>query len=119
MRRVLRAYGLHNPEVGYCQGMNFLVGFLLEVVAEEASFWLLAALCEDINPGYYTPSMEKARSDVRALQDIIMQELPSLHTQATVVGFPLDLVLIRWLLVGFVNCFPPCTALRFFEVRVE
>ena len=31
IRRVLRAYSLHNPAVGYCQGMNFVAGFLLEV----------------------------------------------------------------------------------------
>lgn len=31
IRRLLRAYSIHNPAVGYCQGMNFVAGFLLEV----------------------------------------------------------------------------------------
>lgn len=31
MRRVLRAYSLRNLSVGYCQGMNFVVGLLLQV----------------------------------------------------------------------------------------
>lgn len=31
MRRVLRAYSLRNPSVGYCQGMNFIAGLLLQV----------------------------------------------------------------------------------------
>lgn len=31
LRRLLRAYALHNPAVGYCQGMNFIAGLLLQV----------------------------------------------------------------------------------------
>ena len=31
IRRLLRAYSVHNPAVGYCQGMNFVAGFFLEV----------------------------------------------------------------------------------------
>ena len=29
LRRVLLAFSVHNPEVGYCQSINFLAGFLL------------------------------------------------------------------------------------------
>lgn len=31
MRRILRANALRNPAVGYCQGLNFIVGLLLQV----------------------------------------------------------------------------------------
>ena len=27
--RVLNSYALYNPQVGYCQSMNFIVGILL------------------------------------------------------------------------------------------
>lgn len=29
LRRVLRAYAAYDPDVGYCQGMNFLAALLL------------------------------------------------------------------------------------------
>ena len=43
---VLTAYAVYNPEVGYCQGMNFMAGFLLIVSGsrEKESFCLLTAL---------------------------------------------------------------------------
>lgn len=50
MRNVLLAYAYHNPEVGYCQSLNFVTAFLLLVSqrSEDDSFWLLATLIEDI-----------------------------------------------------------------------
>lgn len=41
LRRVLRAYSYYDPEVGYCQGMNFIAGMFLTLMSEEEAFWLL------------------------------------------------------------------------------
>ena len=57
LKRVLFAYARHNPSVGYCQGMNFLTALLLLLMEEEAAFWCLAAIVEDILPGYFTNTM--------------------------------------------------------------
>uniref|UniRef100_A0A8C9IR29 Growth hormone regulated TBC protein 1 n=1 Tax=Piliocolobus tephrosceles TaxID=591936 RepID=A0A8C9IR29_9PRIM len=49
---VLLAYGHHNQGVGYCQGMNFIAGYLILITNnEEESFWLLDALVGRILPG--------------------------------------------------------------------
>lgn len=56
MSRILKAYSRRNPYIGYCQGLNYVVGFLLEMgFNEEQCFWLLAQLLETIIPiDYYT-----------------------------------------------------------------
>jgi hypothetical protein len=41
LRRVLRAYSYYDPEVGYCQGMNFIAGMFLTLMPEEEAFWML------------------------------------------------------------------------------
>jgi len=41
LRRVLRAYSVHDRDVGYCQGMNFIAGMFLTFMTEEQAFWLL------------------------------------------------------------------------------
>lgn len=53
LRRVLLAYSLHNPSVGYCQGLNRLAAVALLFMPEEDSFWCLVAIVETIMPKDY------------------------------------------------------------------
>ena len=59
LRRILGAYTIRNPAVGYCQSMNFIVGILMLFFEEEKVFWVLAAIVEDILPQvlYYFPDL--------------------------------------------------------------
>lgn len=55
MRRIFVAYTKRNPIVGYCQGMNFIVGRLIKFLSEEDTFWVFTQLIESILPlDYYT-----------------------------------------------------------------
>lgn len=45
MRRVLEAIAYALPEVGYCQGMNFIASTLIAVMDnEELAFWVFMRL---------------------------------------------------------------------------
>lgn len=55
-----QAFAEHNPQVGYCQSMNFIAGVLLLVVDEETSFWGLSCVVEKLLPGYFDRSMVMA-----------------------------------------------------------
>ena len=52
LRRVLLAFSVQNPKVGYCQSMNFLAATLLLALdrAEEKAFWVLVCLIDDGGP---------------------------------------------------------------------
>jgi hypothetical protein len=56
LRRVLFAYSLHDPDLGYCQSMNFVVATLLLFVEEEEAFYLLESIIKVI-PEYYVKEM--------------------------------------------------------------
>jgi len=51
---VLRAYCVRNPQVGYCQGLNYITAWLLLFMDPASAFWSLCALIERIlTPGFY------------------------------------------------------------------
>jgi len=39
MREVLQAFTLHNPDIGYCQGFNFIAAVFLLLLKTEDAFW--------------------------------------------------------------------------------
>jgi hypothetical protein len=47
---VLSAYSVFNPDVGYCQGMNFVAALMLLTASEEDVFWMLVVLVGDVLP---------------------------------------------------------------------
>jgi TBC1 domain family member 8/9 len=55
LRNVLSTFVKRNPTIGYCQGMNFIVGNLLKYLNEEESFWVFVTITENILPiDYYS-----------------------------------------------------------------
>ena len=46
LRRALRAYAMYNPDVGYTQSINFVMGFILIVNGgrDEEAFWQFIAI---------------------------------------------------------------------------
>ncbi|KAG7396463.1 TBC protein [Phytophthora boehmeriae] len=115
LRRILRAYSLRNPSVGYCQGLNFIVAFLMLIADEEVVFWLLSVFCEDLYPGYYTPTMADIQTDMLVLKHLIAEELPRLDEFTSDVGLPLELLGSQWLLCLFTTTFPSETVFRIFD----
>jgi hypothetical protein len=72
---VLKAYAIVDPEVGYCQGLSFIVGILLINLnnCEEKAFELLKFLLIDLN------LREQYKPDMIALQKHLYQFSRLLH----------------------------------------
>jgi hypothetical protein len=52
LQNVLMCYSIRNPQIGYCQSMNFIAGLYLLFLDEESAFWLLATLVISIQANY-------------------------------------------------------------------
>ena len=78
-RRVLAAYALRNPSIGYCQGLSYIVGLLVTIVNEEIAFYVLCAIIEDglLPPDYYT-TLQGAMIDRKVVEQLLRQFLPDL-----------------------------------------
>lgn len=44
MKNILKALAIVFPEVGYCQGLNFIAGVFLMYLNDEDAFWILYSL---------------------------------------------------------------------------
>ncbi len=88
LRRVLRAFSMYNPRIGYCQSLNFLAGLLLLFVeTEEQCFWLLNVITRLYLPGTHETSLEGSKVDLGVLMAALQDSMPAVWAK---VGGELD-----------------------------
>lgn len=113
---VLVAYGHHNPAVGYCQGMNFIAGYLIIITKdEEKSFWLMDALLGRILPDYYTPAMLGLKMDQEVLGELVKVKAPGVWQAMREHNVMWTLVVSRWFICLYIDVLPVETVLRIWD----
>ncbi|TMW55680.1 hypothetical protein Poli38472_010562 [Pythium oligandrum] len=116
LRRILQAYCLRNPAIGYCQSMNFLGSILLQHMEEEEAFWVLVTMVEDLLPQYHTRSMVGSRAEQRVFSELIQQKLPAVHQHMEKLGVNFEPFTLKWFLCAFLNTLPMETVLRIWDI---
>ena len=120
LERVLRAFAAANPNVGYCQGMNFVCGVLLLLMEEEAAFWALGQILRTILPDYFEirEQMRTHRVDQEVLLELAVARTPRVVRTLDDAGCPLHAVASSWFMALFANALPWETALRVWDVTL-
>jgi len=131
LRRILGAYAVRNPLVGYCQGLNFLAATFLLVFCpdvgddestadvgedESTAFWCFVALVEDILTGYFDPMMINQQVDGLVFEQLVRELLPGLAAHFDEVGLHVPTAVAGWFLVAFVNSLPAEATMRVWDV---
>ncbi|KAL6068423.1 Growth hormone-regulated TBC protein 1 [Balamuthia mandrillaris] len=117
LRRILTAYSVRNSEVGYCQGMNFIAGWLLLVFEdEEQAFDMFANVVEYKMQDYFSIGTIASLVDQYVLKDLIYWKLPKLAAHFQHIRFPLEIITTRWFMCAFTNDLPSETVMRIWDV---
>jgi len=86
MENVLIAYSKYDTQVGYVQGMNFVVGALLYHCSEEVAFWLFVPLVEDFEiRDVYLPGLPGLYRHTRIIEALISKHFTSLSAHLVIL----------------------------------
>lgn len=77
---VIKAYSLHDREVGYCQGSGFIVGLLLMQMPEEEAFAVLVQIMQQHRMrDMFKPSMSELGLCMYQLESLVQEQIPEMH----------------------------------------
>ena len=120
LQNVLTAYALRNDTVGYCQSLNYVGAMLLVALQfeEEAAFWMLAALVEQVLPDFYSRAMTGILIEQAVFASFVREMAPDVHSHFEELGVPLEMVSTQWFLCLYVNVLPVATLLRVWDAML-
>ncbi|VDN97988.1 unnamed protein product [Rodentolepis nana] len=117
IQEVLQAFTLHNPTVGYCQGMNFIVGNASLFLDKETTFWLLVLIVEHIfPPNYFNEGLIAAQADQIILRNLIDKYCLRLSEIMQNLEVDISTITFNWFIAVFINSVPVETLLRIWDV---
>nr|CCC93978.1 putative GTPase activating protein [Trypanosoma congolense IL3000] len=105
LRRILRTYVNHNPDIGYVQGMGFIAAtLLLQIGDEESTFRALVSVME--NPKYnlaklYAPGFPCMFARLYQLQKLLERHYAALFNKLVTYKIELSLFASNWYLTLF------------------
>ncbi|GLB37426.1 putative rab-GTPase-TBC domain containing protein [Lyophyllum shimeji] len=113
---VLKAYSLYDPQVGYCQGLPFVVAILLLNMPDEEAFSLLVRLMYvyDLR-GHFLPEMPKLQLRLFQFDRLIEELLPVLHVHFLRQGIKSSMFCSQWFLTMFSYRFPLPVVFRIYD----
>lgn len=126
LRRVLVAFAIYAPKIGYCQSLNFIAGLLLLFLPEEKTFWMLYIITHQLLPGTHDTRLG-SEIDQGVLMLCVRDCLPAiwakvgesidgaLSHEVGVTLPPITLSTVSWFMNAYVTTLPIETALRIWD----
>lgn len=120
---LLKAYSLHDLEVGYCQGMAFVAGLLLFYVPEQMAFKVFCRLMDEGDNGIglrklYLPGLVGLKDALDIFQYLMQTYLPKLKSHLETHGAVPVLYATQWLLSMFSCPFPVPFCARLIDIML-
>lgn len=127
LRRLLVAFSVYQPKIGYCQSLNFLAGLLLLFMDEEKAFWMLVIITQRYLPGVHEVNLEGVNVDQGVLMLCTREALPKIwnkigtnfegrhDTNMLTKLPPITLCTAAWFMSGYIGILPIETTLRVWD----
>ncbi len=116
---VLKSYSVYDPEVGYCQGMGFIVALFLLYMTEEEAFWLLVTINHSPKfqlRGFYLNGMPMLTKYFYQLDRLLGLCLPKLAAHLRNEGVHPNMYATQWFMTVFAKNFKVECVLRVWDI---
>jgi len=116
--RVLHAYAVIDPDVGYCQGMNFIASVPLFYMQVQEAFDTFVFLMQGLNyRQYFLPGFPRLQRSALILDHLIAQNLPKLHKhlKSEDIHVPQCPFVVQWFLTMFTYNLPFPAIIRMWD----
>ncbi|KNC98674.1 uncharacterized protein SPPG_06358 [Spizellomyces punctatus DAOM BR117] len=134
--QLLKAYSIYDAEVGYCQGLSFVVGpLLMQDMSETEAFAVLVRLMEDKPPAaksasngnhhphrayalrtLFTPDMSGLHQMLYQHSELVREHLPDLYGHFQEHGVTATMYASQWFLTLYTYHFPLPLVFRIFDI---
>ena len=108
LKNILMVMAFIKPEIGYCQGMNFIVGSLINFIDnEEKCFWIFLYFINNIDLKLlYLQNMPDYLIKLYQLNYYIKDNFPKLLPHLKINQISPDIFFSKWILTIFSNFLP-------------
>ncbi|KAI8394109.1 rab-GTPase-TBC domain-containing protein [Radiomyces spectabilis] len=104
---VMRAYSVFDQEVGYCQGLAFVVGPLLLNMPDEEAFCVFVQMMNKYGfRGHFTPDMEGLHLRLYQFDALLAEHLPHVARHLQLQGVRSTMYASQWFMTLFAYKFP-------------
>lgn len=127
LKHLLCAFVMSKPEVGYCNSMSHLVGFMMLFYPTESEsddnieleniYWLFVAMIDIVlPPAYYDRGLVGSRADAQLLKTLVFQRLPKLHQHFVHLQLDIYVLTLKWFMCLYTVTLPLPTVMRIWDV---
>ena len=116
----LKAVSLYFPNIGYVQGMNFIMGFLLMLSGgnEIEAFWAFVTLFRDhrfLMMGFFERDFPLLEFYLYVFYSILEEEMPLVHRHLKEQQLPDQLWIFKWYMTLFIHSAPQVQVVRIWD----
>ncbi|WVQ80260.1 hypothetical protein IAT38_002365 [Cryptococcus sp. DSM 104549] len=114
---VVKAYSIYDHEVGYTQGLAFIVAALLLNMPDEEAFCVLVRLMDSYNlRSHYTAEMQGLQLRLFQFDRLVEEILPLTHTHFVRKGIKSSMYASQWFMTLFSYRFPLSLVYRVLDI---
>jgi len=108
LAQILHCSAVIHPEVGYCQGMNFVVAMLLLSVSAETAFWVWIAMLRNFHLLLlYAPGVPHLPLRLHQFNAVVQKHLPELYSHLERSGYMARMFAHQWVMTLFAYYLDP------------